>query len=303
MKSLSPRFLATLGILLASALWGASFVTQKIAGTHMGSFTYNGVRFLLGALSLCPVIFALERKTSPATIRHTWLAGMGGGILIFIAANLQQLGIVLSRSPSSASEAGFITGLYTVFVPILGLALGRKTRPLVWVSAVLAFVGLTLISVGPGGLSSVQASDLLLVLCAVVWAVHILYIDRFVRTVSPVRFTAAKFTVSGTLSVLCAFIFEDVSVQGLIDGAMPLLYGGIVASGIAYTLQVLGQRRVAPSRAAIIFSMEALFAALSEAIFLGITMTLQKTIGGAVIFTGILLSQRQGKQSPRQDDA
>jgi len=311
MKSLSPKVLATVGIVAASALWGASFVTQKIAGYHMGSFTYNGIRFLLGALSLCPVILALERKAlsadspteqtkpSPAIIRRTWLAGLGGGVIIFIAANLQQFGIVLSRSPSSASEAGFITGLYTIFVPVFGLALGRKAGLPVWLGAALAFAGLAMISIGsagdagPGVLASVQPSDLLLVLCAMVWAVHILYIDKFAQSVSPVRFTAAKFTVSGILSVICALVFEDVSVRGLMDGAMPLLYGGIAASGIAYTLQVLGQRRVAPSRAAIIFSLESLFAAVSEAVFLGVAMTAQKYAGGAVILSGILLSQHK----------
>jgi drug/metabolite transporter (DMT)-like permease len=293
LSRISSKNLALFCIFAASAIWGISFVTQKLAGQHMGSFTYNGVRFALGAFSLLPVLKIFE-KPDKTKAKRTLLAGLAGGVIIFFASNLQQFGIILSKSPSSASEAGFITGMYIIFVPILGLFLKRRVTPLVWLSAVLAFGGLILISTNQA--MAFQVSDLLLVLCAVGWALHILLIDRYVNEINPLRFAAAQFAVCSILCLISAFIFEDISITQLYDGIGVLLFGGIVAGGVAYTLQVLGQRKVEPSRAAIIFSLEALFAALSEAVFLGEIMTLRKYLGGAVIFAGILLSQKQKKE-------
>jgi len=289
------RMWPTIFIFLASIIWGTTFVTQKLAGYHMGSFTYNGVRFALGVLSLIPVILIFEKST-PEKRRHTLKAGLAGGVILFIASNLQQFGIILNKEPGSASEAGFITGLYLVFTPILGLTLGRKVRPLTWAACVIAFGGLALISVGPEGLSSIKISDGLLLLSAVFWAAHILFIDRFAHSVSPLRFTAVQFTVSSILSMISAFAFETVSFDGIIAGIFPILFGGIFACGTAYTFQILGQRGVEPAKAAIIFSLEALFAAVSEAVWLGELMTARKYLGGAIIFIGILLSQIKPKK-------
>ena len=271
----------------------------------MGAFTYNAVRFLMGSLSLVPVVLLLERrnkktenrkqKTEKSNLRLTWVVGVMGGLMVFFAANLQQFGIVLSDSPSSASEAGFITGMYIIFVPILGLFLGRRVRPLIWISAMLAFGGLALITT-EGGISYFSLAHLLVLICAIFWAAHILLIDRYVNNIRPISFVAVQFLVCGALSLITALIFEDISLQGIQDGIWVLLYGGIIASGIAYTLQAIGQKYVEPALAAIIFSMEALFAAFSEALFLGETMTLQKYIGGAIIFTGILLAQYNKKK-------
>jgi len=294
------RALPTVFVFLASAIWGATFVTQKLAGIHIGSFTYNGVRFALGGVSLLPIIFLME-KTDGEKRRYTLKAGLIGGVVLFIASNLQQFGIVMSRSSTSASEAGFITGLYTVFTPIIGIAFGRKTHSLTWVSAILAFCGLSLICVGPGGLSSIQFSDLYLVLGAVFWAVHILLIDRYAHTVSPFRFTAVQFAVSSVLSIVAAASFEEVTIQGLQNAVFPIIFGGVIACGASYVFQILGQRNVAPAKAAIIFSLEALFASISEAVWFGEMMTLQKYIGGAVIFAGILLSQAPIKRKGIKD--
>ena len=289
------RSKATVFVFLASIIWGATFVAQRIAGDSMEAFTYNGVRFALGSLALLPVIILYE-KTDPAKTRRTWYVGLAGGLVLFFGANLQQLGIVLSDSSSSASEAGFITGLYTVLVPIFGLALGRKTSVFTWVGAVLAFGGLALISTGPEGLASVQTSDLFLVAGAVFWAVHILLIDRYVHEIHPLRFAAVQFAVCSALSMAAAFAFETVSLDGIRAGIVPILFGGLLSSGVAYTLQIFGQRKVAPAKAAIIFSLEAVFAALSEAVLLGELMTPRKYIGASVIFAAIILSQRNGRR-------
>jgi drug/metabolite transporter (DMT)-like permease len=284
------RVRATVFVFLASVIWGSTFVAQKAAGVHMGAFTYNGIRFALGALTMLPFIFILEKK-DPGKTRCTWYAGAAAGVVVFVAINFQQLGIILSYSPTSASEAGFITGLYTIFVPIFGLAIGRKTNRYTWLSAVLAFSGLTLLSVGPGGLSSIQISDSLYVFGAVFWAVHILLIDRYVKNIHPLRFTAIQFIVCSVLSSACAFGFETVRLEDMRNGIVPILFGGILASGVAYTLQILGQRKVEPVRAAVIFSLESLFAAIAAAILIGELMTPQKYLGGLVIVAGILLSQ------------
>ncbi|MCL2574795.1 MAG: DMT family transporter [Defluviitaleaceae bacterium] len=292
MKKPSARTIALIFVFAAAAIWGASFVTQRLAGYHMGSFTYNAARFLLGALSLLPVVWFFEKeKPDKVKLKLTWLVGIAGGVAIFFAANLQQFGIVLSNSPTSASEAGFITGLYIIFVPLLGLFLRRKVRPIIWLSAVLAFGGLALISIGPAGISGIQFSDILLVICAVFWAIHILIIDKYVHKISPIRFASAQFFVAAILSIIAAVIFEDITLEGLQGGLMPILFGGIVASGVAYTFQILGQKSLEATLAAIIFSLEALFAAISEAIFLGAVMTPQKYLGGGIIFIGIVLSQ------------
>jgi len=245
-KAKARRFLPVVFAFLASAIWGMTFVTQKLAGYHMGSFTYNGVRFALGVLSLAPVILIFEKST-PEKRLHTLKAGMVGGVILFIASNLQQFGIILNKEPGSASEAGFITGLYLVFTPILGLALGRKARPLTWVACVIAFFGLALITIGQEGLSSIKISDGLLLLGAVFWATQILFVDRFAHSVDPIRFTAVQFAVSSVLSMICAFAFEPVSIGGILDGLFPILFGGVFACGTAYTFQILGQRGVEPA--------------------------------------------------------
>lgn len=289
-----------------SFIWGLTFVTQKLAGYHMGAFTYNAVRFLLGAVSLIPVFLIFEKRTTTEKTKHTIIAGIIGGSVLFIASNLQQFGIVLNKNPGSASEAGFITGLYLVFTPIVGLFFGRKTRPLTWIACVIAFCGLALISIGPEGISSVKLSDGLLLIGAVFWALHILLIDRYAPTVDAIRFTAVQFAVSAVLSTISAFTFETPTVDGIIGGIWPVLFGGVIACGTAYTLQIIGQRSVEPSKAAIIFSLEALFAAISEAVFLNEFMTPRKYLGGAIIFAGIILSQIQknktyGKNEEIQD--
>ncbi|MCL2169928.1 MAG: DMT family transporter [Defluviitaleaceae bacterium] len=309
MKKLNPRIISIILFFIVSAIWGATFVTQRIAGEHMGAFTYNGVRFLMGSISLIPVILLLERKkgdrprtlgTVPApNLRLTWIIGAIAGVVVFIAANLQQFGIVISDSPSSASEAGFITGMYIIFVPILGLFLKRKARPIIWVSTLLAFTGLALITL-EGGISYISLAHLLVLICAIFWAIHILIIDGYVARIRPITFVSVKFLVCGILSMATALIFETITLEGLMGGAWVLLYGGIIASGIAYTLQTIGQKYVEPALAAIIFSMEALFAALSEVVFLGETMTPQKYLGGAIIFTGIILAQYKKKKEKLQ---
>jgi drug/metabolite transporter (DMT)-like permease len=274
--------------LLTALIWGLAFTAQRQSVDLMGGLTFGGVRFLLGAVSLIPVIAVFERgKTSPKERRDTLKYGVIVGVVLFIACTFQQYGIQITLS---AGKSGFITGLYIVIVPILGLLFGRRTSPFTWIGAIVAVSGLYFISV-TDGLGSVGLGDVLLLIGAFFWAIHILTVDRFAKCLRSLRFSVVQFVVCGTLSLAGAFIFETVRISDILNGIVPILYGGIASVGVAYTLQIIGQKHVEPSRAAIIFSLEALFSAVGAAIILGERMTTRGYVGAGLIFAGILLSQ------------
>ena len=254
----------------------------------MGAFMFNGVRFLLGAVSLIPVVYFLERDQGTFKEKiYTALAGIGGGVILFFAASLQQFGVVWT---GSAGRSGFITGLYTVLVPILGMFFGRRAGLLVWVGAISAVIGLYLLSVPSAG--SIAIGDIVLFIGAFFWAGHIIYVDSFISRIKPIRFSMAQFAACGILSLICAFIFENVTVSALSAGIIPVLYSGFLSVGIAYTLQIVGQKGVEPAKAAIIFSLEALFSAVGGALLLGETMDIRGYAGCAFILAGIIVSQK-----------
>jgi drug/metabolite transporter (DMT)-like permease len=269
-------------------IWGVAFVAQEKSVDLMGAFTFGGVRFLLGAVSLIPVIAIFERgRSDKAQRRSTLFCGLATGLVLFAAVMLQQYGIELTRS---AGKAGFITGMYIVFVPIAGLVMKKRATLFTWIGVAFAISGLYLLSV-TDGFGSIGFGDLLLVAGAIGWTFHIIFIDRFAPRIRPLRFSLVQFTVCGALSLAGAFIFEDVRLIQLKNGIIPILYGGLLSVGVAYTLQTIGQKKVPPAKAAIIFSMEALFAALGGALLSRERMSLRGYAGCAFIFAGILLSQ------------
>ena len=264
-------------------------MAQVKGAESLGSFTFGGVRFAMGALALIPAAWLLERDTGGAARRRrTRLAGLAGGLILFVAANLQQFGVAIT---GSASKAGFITSLYIILVPILGIFLRKMPGLMTWVGAALAVGGLYLLS---DGLQSVGWGDAVLLIGAFFWALHIMLVDRFAHDVNPIRFSMTQFCVCSALSMACAIIFEDVTPQRLMDGLWPLLYGGILSVGIAYTLQIFGQRGVEPAKAAIIFSLEGLFSAIGAAVLIGETLTARGYAGCACIFAGVMASQMSG---------
>jgi drug/metabolite transporter (DMT)-like permease len=292
-------FKSTILLLLTSLIWGLAFVAQRVGMEHVRTFTFNGVRFGLGALSLLPVILLFEKSPIDSKKKKTTLlAGLAGGAILFSASSLQQLGIEIG---ASAGKAGFITGLYTVIVPVLGIFLRRKASPLTWAGAMSAAVGMYFLSFS-GGLSNVSKGDLVLFACAFFWAGHIIVIDWFVDGISPLWFSLTQFLSTSALSMICAFIFEDVSLSGIIAARVPIFYGGVFSVGIAYTLQTLGQKGVEPSKAAIIFSLESLFAALGGAVLLDEFLGAKGYLGCVFIFIGIILSQLRRK-APKEKDA
>jgi drug/metabolite transporter (DMT)-like permease len=299
---------SSLLLLLTSLIWGLAFVAQSAGMEHVRTFTFNGVRFALGALSLIPVILFFERNAG-ADAKKTLKAGVIGGAILFTASSFQQLGIELG---SPAGKAGFITGLYIVIVPALGIFLGRKVKALAWAGAASAALGLYFLSLS-GGPSSASLGDLALFASAFFWAGHILAVDWFAGAVSPLRFSFIQFATTSVLSLITAFVIEAPTLQSVVAARVPILYGGLFSVGVAYTLQTIGQKGVEPSRAAIIFSLESLFAAIGGAAILQERLGARGYVGCALIFAGILLSQinpskgksekAQAPQAPRRAEA
>ncbi len=284
---MSKEVKSTMFLLLTAIIWGFAFVAQRIGTEYVESFTYNGVRYTLGALSLIPVIMIFEKeKLSEINIKYTILASFVTGVVLFIASSLQQIGIVIGQS---AGRAGFITSLYIVIVPMFGVFFGKKINISTWVGVLFAIVGLYLLSVS--GNENINAGDVIVFVGAFFWAAHILLIDHFVEKVSPLKFSLGQFATCAILSLVCAFIFESPQLYAIMDAGIPILYGGIMSVGVAYTFQVLGQRGVTPEFASIICSTEALFSAVGGALILGESMTVRGYAGCALIFAGILFAQ------------
>jgi len=285
--------MSSLCLLLTAAIWGFAFVAQVQGMEYMGAFTYGGVRFAMGALLLLPMILLFERKRGrPGEAKQTLLYGALAGAVLFAASTLQQYGVLLTQS---AGKSGFITGLYTVLTPIFSIALGKKPGWFTGLGAVSAFAGLYFLS-APEGLRRVGLGDALLVAGAVFWTVHIMMVDAFAPRLRPIRFSAVQFAVCALLSLFSMTLFEQPTPGALWAGRAPLLYGGLLSVGLAYTLQVVGQRRVEPSKAAIIFSLESLFAALGGFLLLRERLGWKGCLGGALMFLGIVLSQVKGRK-------
>ena len=297
----NPRAVrADLYLLLTAALWGFAFVAQREAMDSVGPFLFNGVRFGLGALALVPLMLWFRsrpmKKGTSAEANETTVGvglakggllggGLLAGIILFVAASLQQVGMV----STGAANAGFITGLYVVLVPVFGIALGRRTGASTWLGVFLVFVGLYLLTVGDG--FSMSKGDFLVLLGAVFWAFHVLLIGRLSPGLDPIKLAASQFGVCAALSLGVALAFEDITAGGLSDAWAPILYGGLVSVGIAYTLQVVAQRDAHPAHAAIILSLEAAFAALGGWLVLGESLAFKGLVGCALMLAGMVVSQ------------
>ena len=290
-----PR-LSSLCLFLTAAIWGFAFVAQVQGMEFMGAFTFGGVRFAIGTLSLLPVILLFERgRGRPGEAKQTLLYGSLAGVVLFAASTLQQYGILLTNS---AGKSGFITGLYTVLTPIFSIALGKKPSLLTGLGALSAFAGLYFLS-APEGFGRVGLGDGLLVAGAVFWTFHIMVVDAYAPRLRPIRFSAVQFAVCAILSLISMAIFEQPTVGAIWAGRVPLLYGALLSVGVAYTLQIVGQRHVEPSKAAIVFSLESLFAALGGFLLLREVLGWKQYLGGALMFLGIILSQVKVKKKAK----
>lgn len=283
--------LSSLGILFLTAMiWGFAFVAQVDSVAHIGSFAMNGLRFPVGVISLLPVALLFERgRVSQAERKKTVIASFFAGSILFCASTLQQLGIGYTKS---AGLAGFITGLYTVFVPIGCFLLFRKRTGLqVWIGSVCAVIGLFLLCYRIGDGFSFGIGELLLLVGSFFWAAHVIVIDRLGRDLRSLHFSLGQFSVCAILSLITMFCFDAPTWEGVLSAKWSILYCGMVSVGIAYTLQVVGQKRADPTFAAIILSTESVFSAVGGAIFGVDDISWLGYVGCAIIFVGIVISQ------------
>lgn len=279
-------------LLLTAAIWGFAFVAQRVGMDYVEPFTFNGIRFALGSVSLLPLMLYYKngRKDADNSSQQTKSSlsvGLLAGAVLFIAASLQQVGLVYT----TAGKAAFITGLYIVLVPVAGIFLRHSITASVWLGSLLAITGLYFLTVREG--FTMAYGDLLELIGTFFWAAHILLIGRFSRTTDTLKLAFSQFLTCSLLSLGTALFIENINLNGLLQAAIPLLYGGVCSVGIAYTLQILGQKNASPSHAAIIMSMETVFGALGGYLILSERLELQELLGCALMLAGMLLSQMQ----------
>ena len=289
MRSNSLR--ADLLLLLTAFIWGFAFVAQRMGMEYVGPYLFNAARFALGCLPLLP--FVAQNASGPL-LPHLLRAAPGSllaGLFLFAGSSLQQVGIVYT----TAGKAGFITGLYVILVPILGLALAQQSGRNTWLGALVATAGLYLLSVEPP--FSIAHGDALVLIGALFWAGHVLIIGRFAQQIDWAALAFLQFLTCSLLSFGVVLAVKPVAWQPLVDAAWPVFYGGVLSVGVAYTLQVVAQRQAPASHAAIILSLETVFAALGGWWLLSEAMSLRGLAGCGLMFGGMLVSQLGGRRA------
>ena len=282
-------------LLLTAFIWGTAFVAQSVGMDHLGPFSFNGIRCLIGAVALLPCIWFLNRMNKDPEKEKSGkdliTGGVACGVLLFTASSLQQAGIQYT----TAGKAGFITAFYIVIVPVLGIFLHKKIQWKVWMAVLLALVGLYFLCITES--FSVGKGDALVFLCALVFSVHILVIDHFSPKVDGVKMSCIQFFVSGILSFPFMFVLETPRFVSVAAAWMPLLYAGVLSCGVAYTLQILGQKNVNPAVASLILSMESCFSVLAGWIILGERLSFRESSGCILMFLAIILAQLPDKNN------
>ena len=284
-------------LLLTAIIWGFAFTAQRAGMKFIGPFTFNGIRFLIGSISILPLIYfeqkniakkKNEQNQNPSSLnslKSLTLYGAVGGILLYMGASLQQIGIVYT----SAGKAGFITGMYVIIVPILGIFFRHKAGWRRWAGAVLSITGLYFLSVK--GSIKINIGDIFVLLSAFFWASHVIAISHFSPRVNALKLAFIQYVFCGILSLISAFIFEDVQRNTIVLAWLPIVYGSLFSVGIAYTLQIYAQKKAHPAHAAIILSLEGVFAVLGGWLILGESLGAKGIIGCALMLGGMFISQ------------
>ncbi len=275
-------------MLITAMIWGTAFVAQRIGMDNIGPFLFTGLRFALGALALLPLVIYQGRTAArhePFLQRGLILGGLSMGLALTLGINLQQVGLLFT----SVTNSGFITGLYVIVVPLLGLAIGHKTGLGTWVGAFLAVACMALLSIGED--FTVASGDWIQLAGAFVWGLHVLLVSFFVSRHDAIRLAFLQFATCAVVSLLLALIFEDINPASIWLAGPALIYGGLFAVAVGYTLQVVAQKHAIASHAAIILSLEAVFAAIAGALFLEESLTLRGYMGCVLMFIGMLAAQ------------
>lgn len=288
------KLFANLGLLLAALLWGSTFVAQSEGANLVETFTYQSMRSFIGGIVLLPVIFLRDHSAKkrhdyqPPTAKDKKLliiAGICCGIALTVAACLQQFGIRYT----TVGKAGFITSLYVIFVPIAGLLFKKRVRPVIWISVIIAAVGMYLLCMTES--FSLSLGDTYVLICAICFTVHIMVIDHFDRYCDPVKMSCIQFFTSGIIAGVLMFIFEKPDINNILAAWLPICYAGVLSSGVAYTLQVVCQKNTEPAVASLLMSLESVFAVLSGAIVLGQIPTSREAAGCVIMFMAIILAE------------
>ena len=292
---MSKRWIGNGLLLLGAMIWGAAFVAQSVGMDYLEPFTFQASRCFLGSLVLLPVIAVMDRRgvsrrpvTAEAKKQQLYF-GLACGVIIFAACSLQQWGLLYT----TPGKSGFLTSLYIILVPMAGLLFGRRVKPWVWGSVVLAVLGLYLLC-GSTDFSLV-AGELLTLGSAVAFCFHILVIDRASSQVDGVRLSATQFFICGCLSLVCAFLWETPRWENILACWIPIGYAGIFSSGIGYTFQIIGQAHTEPTVASLLMSLESVFSVIFGWIILRQALTPTELLGCALVFAGVLISQIPGK--------
>lgn len=285
-------------LILTAFIWGTAFVAQSVGMDYLGPFTFNGVRSFIGGAALLPCIFLLERfnekNSSAAPVKGSRKDLIAGGtlcgLLLFAASSLQQLGIQYT----TAGKAGFITAFYIVIVPVFGIFLRKKTGIKVWTAVLIALTGLYFLCITET--FTIGKGDVLLFFGALIFSVHILVIDYYSPRVEGVKMACIQFFVCGAASLVPMFALETPKAADMAEGWLPLLYAGVLSCGVAYTLQIIGQKNVNPAIASLILSLESCFSVLAGWIILGETLSVRESVGCVLMFAAIVLAQLPDKK-------
>ena len=291
----------TIFLFLTAFIWGTSFVAQSAGMEYIGPFTFSVIRYILGGTVLIPVILIIRRKSEkPGNLKLSIRYGVICGIILCAASNFQQMAMLRA----SAGKAGFITAFYIILVPIIGIFLKKRTSPVIWLSVVFAMVGLYFLCVGRSTRYIFEISDLQLLICAFIFSIHILVVDHANnKGVDGVVVSSTQFFTAGLISLFFVYpmdglVYDMLPSLSLIKEALPALcYSGLMSCGVAYTLQIVGQKDVNPTVASLIMSLESVVSAISGLIILGQKLSLDETIGCVIMFVAILLAE-----VPRRDN-
>ena len=281
--------------MVATVIWGSAFIAQSVGMDHIGPMTFQAVRCTLGGLFLIPVVFLFEKEKNQFLQNwknpKLWKTGFVCGAALFLAAGLQQIGLVYT----TAGKAGFITAMYIVMVPILGVFLGKRPSPACWFSVVLAVAGLYLLSYV--GNSKINVGDICLMVSALFFAIQITLIDRLAGNLDGIRLNSIQALVCGLLSAIAMAATEEPVISNILACWLPLSYAGILSMGVAYSLQIVGQKHLEPTPASLIMSLESVYAVLFGWLLLHERMTTYELFGCVLVFAGVILSQIPVKKS------
>lgn len=287
-------------LVLAAMIWGLSFVAQSEGMKHVEGFTFNGIRMLMGAAVLIPII-AFKRIKNPVkttkaqkkiVFKKYAAAIIPVGLALFIGSNLQQFAF----NYTEVGKVGFLTAIYMLLVPIFGLFMKKRPPFTVWIGVILGMGGLYLLCMGSSNTLNLGKGEILTLICAVAFAIHIILIDKFASEIDPVVLSCGQFLITGVLSVICMFIFEEPKISEINAAIVPILYSGIMSSGVAFTLQVIGQKYTEPTIASMLLCLESVFSVIFAFLILGQSMETREYIGCAVMFCAIIIAQIPKKQ-------